>query len=99
MSQQEIILVTGANTGLGYQTVRALYSSDKIYHVLLGGRALGKASAAAKSVADEFTSSKSKLTAIQIDIEDDVSIQRAFNVVKENYGHLDVLINNAGEYA
>jgi NAD(P)-dependent dehydrogenase (short-subunit alcohol dehydrogenase family) len=96
MSSPEIILVTGANTGLGFQIIRALCSSDKIYTILLGGRSLDKAQNAVDAIVKEFPSTSSKLSALQIDIEDDESIQKAFEEVKSKFGGIDMLVNNAG---
>jgi NAD(P)-dependent dehydrogenase (short-subunit alcohol dehydrogenase family) len=96
MNSQEVILVTGANTGLGYQIIRALYGSEKSYNILLAGRSLMKAQEAIKSIEKEFPSSHSKLHPIQVDIKDDDSIQKAFDEVQTKFGRLDALINNAG---
>ena len=98
MASSEVVLVTGANTGLGYQIIRALYGSDKAYTILLGGRSLAKVDQAIKSTTEEFPSSPSQLSAIQVDIEDDESIQKAFEAVQIKFGRLDALINNAGTY-
>lgn len=98
MDQREIILITGANTGLGFQIVRALCKSEKAYNILLAGRSMVKVQEAVKSAAEEFPSSGSKLWPIQIDIEDDDSIQKAFDEVQTRFGRLDALVNNAGVY-
>jgi NADP-dependent 3-hydroxy acid dehydrogenase YdfG len=63
---------------------------------LLGGRSIVKAEEAVNSANEEFPSSHSKLSPLQIDIEDDDSIQRAFEEVKSKLGRVDTLINNAG---
>ena len=34
MSDKNIVLITGANTGLGYEAVRALCASDRVYEIL-----------------------------------------------------------------
>lgn len=91
-----IALITGANTGIGYQIVRALYNSNKAYEILVGGRSLEKAEAAIKAAKTEYPSSQSKLFPIQIDIESDESIHRAVAEVQSKYGRVDTLINNAG---
>lgn len=96
-STKKIILITGANTGLGFETVRALCASDKPYHILLGGRSLAKAQQAAKDITAEFSSTSSEVAPIQVDIEDDSSIESAYQEVQSKYGKLDVLLNNAGE--
>ncbi|KAJ4128311.1 hypothetical protein NW754_002303 [Fusarium falciforme] len=96
MDGKKIVLITGANTGLGYEIVRALAGSDKAYEILLGGRSIEKAQSAAESARAEFPNSQSSIRPVQIDIEDDKSIDALFNEVKGNYGKLDALINNAG---
>ncbi|KAK0105091.1 hypothetical protein ONS95_004547 [Cadophora gregata] len=93
-----ILLITGANTGLGLETVKALYQSNKAtYTILLAGRDISKANAAAKAVESDLKSpSGSVIRTLQVDIEDDESIEKAGEWVKREYGRLDVLINNAG---
>ncbi|KAN0090041.1 NAD(P)-binding protein [Hyaloscypha variabilis] len=96
MSSAEVILVTGANTGLGFEIIRALCSSGKTYDILLAGRSLLKANEAVSSISKEFPSSPSKLWPLQVDIEDDDSIQKAFEEVHSKFSKVDALINNAG---
>lgn len=90
------ILITGANTGLGLETVRALCRSSKPYRILLGSRSIEKARAAISEVKSEQPSTSSTIEPIQIDVEDDASISSAFETVEKNIGHLDILVNNAG---
>jgi len=96
MSSNPVILITGANTGLGFETVRSLLQSSKAYTILLGGRSIEKANAAAKEAQTEFPESRSVIKTFQVDIEDDASISQAFEHVTSEYGRVDVLINNAG---
>ena len=96
MAQREVILITGANTGIGFQIVRALCSSDKAYDILLGGRSPTKVQEAIKSAMAEFPSSGSKLFQLQVDIEYDDAITHAFGEVQSKFGRVDALINNAG---
>ncbi|RDA84974.1 hypothetical protein CP532_3897 [Ophiocordyceps camponoti-leonardi (nom. inval.)] len=96
MADRKVVLITGANTGLGYQMVRALCGSDKAYEILVGGRSMEKAKKAVEDAVAEFPSSKSRVSAIQVDVESDDSIQAAFDKVKSDHGRLDALVNNAG---
>ena len=98
-SSLPVVLITGANTGLGYQIVRGLCKSQKQqYTILLGGRSITKAEDAASTASAEFPSAKENIHPVQIDIEDDKSIGDLYNVVEQKYGRLDCLINNAGTW-
>ena len=66
-----IVLITGANTGLGFQIVRALCSSDNAFEILVGGRSLVKAQEASKAAVNEFPTTQSRTWPVQIDIEND----------------------------
>lgn len=91
-----IVLITGGNTGIGYETVKALYASPQEHIILMGNRSLEKAKEAISKLETEISESKSKVVPLQIDIEDDKSIERAFKEVESTYGRVDSLINNAG---
>ncbi|KID97505.1 NAD(P)-binding domain protein, partial [Metarhizium majus ARSEF 297] len=92
----KVILVTGANTGLGFEIVKALCGSIAQYEILLGGRSLDKAKAAVSEIVTSFPGAEGRVTAIRVDVEDDDSITAAFDTVKNKHGRLDVLVNNAG---
>lgn len=96
MASRKIVLVTGGNNGLGYETVKALLKSDKPYHVLMGSRSLEKARHALQSLKEECPQATNTVEEIQVDLTSDESIDAAFNKVKADAGRLDVLINNAG---
>ena len=84
----KIALVTGAAKGIGYEVVKQL--SQKGFVVILTARDAvkgNKATAALKS---------DKVYFCQLDVANEQSIQQAFNFVKEKFGRLDVLVNNAG---
>jgi NAD(P)-dependent dehydrogenase (short-subunit alcohol dehydrogenase family) len=90
-----IVLITGANTGLGLETAKALLQSPQAYTIILASRDIEKANTAAQQL--QSVQSPSLVTTVQVDLEDDRSIQRAFDHVAEQYGRVDVLINNAGK--
>lgn len=94
-----ILLISGANTGIGFEVVKALYSTQgQATTILLCGRSIQKAEDAIAALKQEFPSSEHSLVAVQLDITDDKSIEAAFDKVSSDYGHLDVLINNAGGF-
>ena len=83
--------MTGANTGLGFQTARAL--AGKGARVLLGCRARSKAEETKAKILGDFPSADVDI--IDIDLGDLLSIKAAAEQVKSE-PRLDLLINNAG---
>ena len=64
----------------------------------MGSRSLEKAESSISKLKAEVLESKSEVVPIQIDIEDDASIEKAFGEVESKYGRVDTLVNNAGKY-
>ncbi|KAM0716955.1 hypothetical protein Q7P37_006807 [Cladosporium fusiforme] len=96
MADKQVILITGANTGLGLEVVKALYKSDGAYEIIVGSRSVDKANEAIASIKQELSTSKSNLSTLQVDITSDDSIRQAFDRISKEHGELDTLINNAG---
>ena len=93
-SGHTIVLVSGANQGLGFETVKKLAAEQANYHILLGSRN----SIRGKESADKITdlAKGTSVEPIELDIESDDSLAKAAKYVEEKYGRLDVLFNNAG---
>lgn len=86
----KIALITGANKGIGLETGRQL--SQQNITVLIGARDPAKGEKAVATLKKENLEAR----AIVIDVADDASIRKAAEQIKEEFGHLDILINNAG---
>ncbi len=88
MTNQRIALVTGANCGIGKEVCRQL-AQDHEMKVLVGARDLEKGRAAAQDIGHGAE-------ALQLDVSNPDSVVAAFSTIASTYGHLDVLVNNAG---
>lgn len=84
-----IALITGANRGLGLEIARQL--GHKKMKVLIGARDAGKGQAAAKQLIAEGTDALFVL----LDVTNERSISDAVQQVTQQFGRLDVLVNNA----
>ncbi len=85
-------LITGANSGLGLGTTKALVKKGAL--VIMAVRNLDKGKAAVNEILREMPNAK--LDLLQIDLSDLNSIKQFTKVFKSKYDKLDVLINNAG---
>jgi NAD(P)-dependent dehydrogenase (short-subunit alcohol dehydrogenase family) len=94
MPSQEgrIAIVTGANTGLGYETALAL--AKKQAHVVMACRNLDKATAAKERIIKIVP--KARLEIIQLDLNSLDSVRVFAKDYASQYNSLDILINNAG---
>lgn len=93
--RKRVILVTGANKGIGFEVVKKLLqqSSSKTNDIiLLGSRDIKRGQDAIQQLG-----SPSNVHLLQLDTSSKESILAATNEIKQKYnGHLDILINNAG---
>jgi NAD(P)-dependent dehydrogenase (short-subunit alcohol dehydrogenase family) len=83
---RKVALVTGANTGVGFQIAKAL--TDNGYIVYIGSRNPAKGQAAVASIGGGAK-------AIQLDITDNNSISAAVMEIEKESGYLTLLVNNA----
>ncbi len=96
MASLKVVLVTGGNNGIGFETVKALLQSNKAYHILMGSRSLDKAKRAIATLHKDCPETTNTVEAVQVDLTSDESIEAAFKQVKASPGRIDALINNAG---
>jgi NAD(P)-dependent dehydrogenase (short-subunit alcohol dehydrogenase family) len=86
MQENRIALVTGANQGVGLQVAKELVAHGLT--VLVGSRDRGRGDAAAKEIGPGAI-------AVQIDVTVQASIAAATERIQNEFGRLDVLVNNA----
>ncbi len=87
-----VALVTGANSGIGYETARALAQHGA--HVILACRNDEKARRARDKMESELD--RSSLELLHLDLADLVSVRWAADEVLADHARLDILVNNAG---
>lgn len=86
MSDKRIALVTGANQGVGYQVAKELVASGAI--VFVGSRNFERGEAAAREIGPGAIP-------LQLDVTDSASIAAAAKRIEDEFGRLDLLVNNA----
>jgi NAD(P)-dependent dehydrogenase (short-subunit alcohol dehydrogenase family) len=87
-----IVLITGANKGIGFEIAKKLAKEQPSYHILMGSRDPKRGEEAAAKLQAENLS----VETITIDVTSDESISTAASAVLSKFGRLDVLINNSG---
>lgn len=90
MTTSTIALVTGANKGLGRETVRRL--ADLGWQVFLAARDTARGTEAVAELAAEGR----QAGFVRMDVTSDQSVAAAARLVRAQVGRLDVVINNAG---
>lgn len=86
-----IALVTGANTGLGFEAARVLARQGA--QVVIGCRSPEKAAAALDRIRQQHPDAQ--ISSVSLDLGDLASVREAASELDE-LPHLDLLINNAG---
>lgn len=84
-------LVTGASRGIGKAIALALAAKGYAVAVNYAG-----SQAAAEAVKEEIIAAGGQAFTIQGDVSKSEDVDRIFKTIKEEFGQLDVLVNNAG---
>ncbi len=88
----KIVIVTGANSGIGFETARCLALNNA--EVIMACRNAEKCNLAAKAIKEEYP--QAKLCVMPLDLSDLASVKRFAQLFQEKYDQLHILINNAG---
>ncbi len=85
-----IVLITGANKGIGFETARQL--AGRGYHIVMGARNVE----AGRSAAAKILETGGSAGFLEINVADSESVAKAADEFGRQFHRLDVLINNAG---
>ena len=90
MTQSRIALVTGGGSGIGAEVARALANAG--WKVVIAGRR--------QELLDSFIAQlgdvSGEVVGIGADVTDELSVKNLFDGIKNKFGRLDLLFNNAG---
>ncbi|MES2259886.1 MAG: SDR family oxidoreductase [Pseudomonadota bacterium] len=89
INSSQVALVTGAGSGIGKATAIAL--SNAGYRVVLAGRRLEPLQETAGAMG-----AGADVLSLPTDVTDPAAVDALFALIKEKFGRLDVLFNNAG---
>lgn len=95
MSDSKIIIVTGASSGFGAMTVRALADAG---HLVYGGiRDTAGRNATAVTDADTYAAERGvDLRTVEMDVSDQDSVDAAIGQIQNAHDRIDVVVHNAG---
>ena len=88
----KVIIVTGGNSGLGFESVKAFVKSGA--EVVLAGRSTEKGETAKTQI--NKSNPNGKIRVMKLDLMDFSSIKEFTREFREKYDQLHVLLNNAG---
>ena len=95
LSKSRVIVITGANKGLGFELAKRLLKNPSKPIIVMTSRneTLGKEAFA--KLSDQFPSSKESLYYHVLDITNKETYGPFLDWIKEKFGQIDVLVNNA----
>lgn len=94
---KEIVLISGGNTGLGFEIARKLLQEyAKRFHVIIGSRMQSKGETAVKTLEAE---GHHQIEFVQMDVTDEASLAIAAQAVAKRHGRVDVLHVNVSSRA
>lgn len=85
--KMKTIVITGASSGIGYATAKVLAATNRL---IICGRRIERL----LQLQAELAGTETHI--LTFDVTDKNAVFNAFNTLPENWKHIDVLINNAG---
>lgn len=90
MTQSRIALVTGGGSGIGAEVAKALALAG--WNVVIAGRR----QELLDSLISQIGNVPGEVVGVSADVTEEASVNKLFEVIKNRYGRLDLLFNNAG---
>ena len=87
---EKVALVTGSSSGIGFETSLALARNG--FHTFATMRNLGKDEKIKQIIEKEDLS----IEILELDVDNEESVNQAIKTISEKKGRIDVLVNNAG---
>jgi NAD(P)-dependent dehydrogenase (short-subunit alcohol dehydrogenase family) len=88
--KQQVALVTGSNRGIGFEIVKQL--AMKKIEVILTSRNSANGEAAVRKLAKDGIK---RVVSMELDVSNQISVDRILDKVEKSFGRLDILVNNA----
>jgi NAD(P)-dependent dehydrogenase (short-subunit alcohol dehydrogenase family) len=92
MAREEVAVVTGSSTGIGFETSLALAKNGYLTYATMRKTEGG----GSKQIADITKNENLPLNVLQLDVENDKSVLNAVNRIVTENSRIDVVVNNAG---
>jgi len=84
-----VALVTGANRGIGLEIARQF--TELGIEVILGARNMAQGESAARTL----SANGARVSAVELDVTSEATIEKLARKVSSDFGRLDILVNNA----
>ena len=97
-SKEKILLVTGSNKGIGYAIFEGLLKEKSKLKMILTSRNEQLGKSAFNKLISQYPGSKNQLYYHQLDISKEKSRKEIYKWIKQTFGKIDYLCNNAGLY-
>ena len=97
-TNQKILLVTGSNKGIGYAILEGLLKEKSKLRMILTSRNENQGQTSLNNLITKYPEAKSQLYYHQLDISKKESREELAKWIKEKFGKIDYLCNNAGVY-